>query len=85
MAKEQELKDVTMVLMMELDVLQDVQDGKIKRVVLVELQLQLTHVSLVEPHVLFLLGTHHQLLLHLLLHQLNKKNKNVNLYVETER
>lgn len=84
-AKEQEQKDVTMGLMMELDVPQDVQDGRIKRVVLVELQLLLTHVSLVEPHALFPLGTHHLLLLHQLLLLLNKKSKNVNLYAETEK
>lgn len=85
MVKEQEVSDVTMDQMMELDVPQDVQDGRLRRVVPVERQQLLIHVFHAEPHVHFLHGLHLQSHPHQLLNQLNKKNKNVNQSVETER
>lgn len=83
--KELEVKDVTMDLMMELDVLPDVQDGRLKRVVQAELQQQLIHAFLAELHVLFLLGLLQLHLLHQPLNLLSKKKQNVNQSVETER
>lgn len=70
--------------MMVLDVPQDVQDGRLKRVVLEEHQQLLMFVLIVELHVRFLLGLYQQYLLQIPLSRLNKKNKNVNLFVEME-
>lgn len=70
--------------MMVLDVPQDVQDGRLKRVVLEEHQQLLMFVLIVELRVRYLLGLYQQYLLQIPLSRLNKKNKNVNLFVEME-
>lgn len=84
MVKEQGRRDVTMDQMMVLDVPQDVQDGRLKRVVLEEHQQLLMFVLIVELRVRYLLGLYQQYLLQIPLSRLNKKNKNVNLFVEME-